>query len=103
MFEIEEEYIEVEVDLMVSDCDYYASVLKRAKRTTIPGMPFPVDVIFHEDLLIHKLYAGRLIDHADAAMLIESYWDEMDRDRVKQWANRLGIASDLEACLQDRA
>ena len=48
-----------------------------------------------EDLLIHKLMAGRIIDRADAAAVLRANRDSLDLDYLARWANELRLTEEL--------
>jgi hypothetical protein len=100
MFEPEEEYVAVEVDLMMSTSDYYAAVFARTKQVDLTGVPVPVAVLSREDLILHKLYAERLIDQADVANLMELHWGELDQNYLESWSKNLGLEDALVTAIE---
>ncbi len=57
----------------------------------IPEVDLDVDVLTCEDLILHKLLAGRLIDRADGAALLRANGPHLDLAYLKQWVARLGL------------
>jgi len=100
IFEPEEEYVTVEVDLMISASDYYAVALSRTKEALLTGVPIPVKVLSREDLVLHKLYAERLIDQADVASIFELHWDALDQDYLKLWSQELSLEKPLAEAVE---
>ncbi len=98
-YEPEAHFIDVEVDLMCSTSDYYGSVLSRAKQVSIAGISTPIAVLSREDLILHKLYAARLIDQADVMNLMEMHWSELDMSYLKEWAGKLDLATALNRAI----
>jgi hypothetical protein len=100
VFEPAEEYVDVEVDLMMSTSDYYAAALGRTKRVDLVSVPMPVAVLSREDLILHKLYAERLIDQADVANLMEMHWGELDQNYLESWSKKLGLEDALVTAIE---
>lgn len=48
-----------------------------------------------EDLLIHKLMAGRIIDRADAAAVLRANRDLLDIGYLRKWADDLQLTEEL--------
>jgi hypothetical protein len=59
-----------------------------------------VDVLAREDLMLHKLYANRLIDQADVAALLDLHWDELDQCYLRVWAEKLHLENPLAVALK---
>ncbi len=76
---------------MVSDSDYYAQIENRFVTVELAGVSLPIDVLSREDLVLHKVFSGRLIDQADVHQLLESHWDALDRPYLEQWSKALDI------------
>ena len=60
-------------------------------------------VLSCEDLILHKLLAGRIIDHADAAALIRVNHESIEVDYLRFWSHELELEPILnevwrEAC-----
>jgi hypothetical protein len=84
-------FVTVEIDLMVSDSEYYAQIAKRFVTVELAGVLLPIYVLSREDLVLHKVFSGRLIDQADVHQLLESHWDALDRPYLEQWSKALDI------------
>lgn len=74
-----------------TDSDYYSQLASRAKRIELHGVPCSVHVLSREDLILHKLYAGRMIDLADVANLLEQHWSQLEQDYLHRWSVKLSI------------
>ncbi|PAY19125.1 hypothetical protein CKO51_12205 [Rhodopirellula sp. SM50] len=92
-------FVTVEIDLLVGDSEYYKNVLKNATDATVEGVDAPVRVISREDLIIHKLFADRLIDQADVQELFALHNTEIDREYLYRWGQTLGIRAELDAAI----
>jgi hypothetical protein len=49
-----------------------------------------------DDLIVIKLLAGRIIDRADAAMVLRENRDEIDFSRLHRAIERQGLSSDYK-------
>ena len=92
-------FVTVEIDLLVGDSEYYQNVLENATDATVEGVDAPVRVISREDLIIHKLFANRLIDQADVQELFALHNTEIDREYLYRWGQILGIRTELDAAV----
>jgi hypothetical protein len=91
------EYYDVQFDLLLAEGELQQSALARRVRRNVPGIGNPIDVLHCDDLILFKLVAGRLIDHADVAMLLRENRDELDLDYLRHWLTRLDLTSDFNA------
>ena len=99
VFEPVDEYVTVEIDLLMSASDYYRAAFDRIKPIELDGISVPVAVLSREDLILHKLYAGRLIDQADVATLLEIHWPELDQTYLDCWATKLDLQTALHTAI----
>jgi len=67
----------------------------------LPGVEGVVHVLNCDDLVLFKLLAGRMIDRADAAMVLRENRDAMDFDYLGSWVGRLGLEHDFEQVWHD--
>ncbi|MEX2171783.1 MAG: nucleotidyl transferase AbiEii/AbiGii toxin family protein [Pirellulales bacterium] len=86
------EFYDVQFDLLLAECDFQKSALSRRVPRDISGVHRPVDVLQCDDLILHKLLAGRLIDRADAAILLRENRDAIDFDYMQVWILSLGLS-----------
>jgi hypothetical protein len=77
-----------QLDILLAGSEYQQIALQRRSPQVIPGLDHPVDVLRPEDLILLKLYAGRVIDRADAAMLLRENRDEIDFAYLTNWIKR---------------
>ena len=64
------EFYDVQFDLLLAESELQKSAIERRVQRDVPGISRPVDVLHCDDLILFKLIAGRMIDLADAAMLL---------------------------------
>lgn len=74
----------VRVDFIFSTSSYEAQAIARAVRVEIEGEDVPFASA--EDLLLHKLFAGRPRDLEDAEGVVRRKGPEIDWDYVRRWA-----------------
>ncbi|HLN30982.1 MAG TPA: nucleotidyl transferase AbiEii/AbiGii toxin family protein [Gemmataceae bacterium] len=88
-------FVDIQIDLLLADNVYQAEALSRRVAIRLPDLDFEVFVLSCEDLLIHKLLAGRIIDRADAAALLRLNSASLDFGYLRQWTRSLNLESDL--------
>ena len=66
-----------------------------------PRDPGPVRVVRPEDLVVIKLLAGRIIDQADAAMLLRENRREIDFERLQQEVINQGLVANYQFIWRD--
>ena len=71
------------------------TALARRAAQEIPGLNYPVQVLRPEDLILFKLYAGRVIDRADAAMLLRENRETIDFGYLQLWVQRMALAAEF--------
>ena len=77
--------VDVQVDLLLATDRYQQEALARKQPARIAGFDEPVDVLTCEDMIIHKLIAGRLIDLADVAALLRANHKALDYSYLLRW------------------
>jgi hypothetical protein len=75
------------------------AVLKALKHVWLSLQPSALDldlyVLACEDLILHKLLAGRLLDRVDAAMLLRANRTELDLEYLLAWTTTLSLRAEL--------
>jgi hypothetical protein len=84
-----------QLDLLFAGSEYQKTALARRTPQEIPGLQYPVSVLRPDDLILLKLYAGRIIDRFDAAMLLRENRDTIEFDYLKSWIKRLALESEF--------
>ncbi len=101
VYEPPESMMELQINLLLGRSEYHRQALSRRIATALPGIDDEIAVLACEDLILHKLLAGRVIDRADAVALLQMNRDVLDVDYLDHWADSLGVRSELdEARLQ---
>ena len=85
----------LQVDLLLANSEYHREALTRRVPTTLPGLDVEIAVLACEDLVLHKLLAGRTIDLADAVALLRANRDTLDLNYLSRWAGKLAVETEL--------
>lgn len=88
-------FIDIEIDLLTGERDYHRDAVERRVATHLPDLDIEVDVLACEELVLHKLLAGRIIDRADVAALLRANREGLDLDYLASWSNKLGLSDRL--------
>ncbi len=91
LYEPPEAFLDVEIDLLLAKSEYHQGALRRRVTTPIPDLDLRVAVLTCEDLVLHKLLAGRLIDRVDASELLRINHARLDTHYLADWIERLGL------------
>lgn len=83
-------FLDVRIDLMFADTDYQKNVLSRTVQGRIAGWETEIAILACEDLILHKLLAGRLIDRADVVALLQVN-PGVDVNYIQEWAAKLNL------------
>lgn len=92
----------IRVDLIFSTTPYEAQAIERAIRVEIADEQVPF--VTAEDLIIHKLFAGRPRDLEDAATVVRRKSSELDWDYMREWTETFAQVEgreDLPAQLEE--
>lgn len=80
-----------QLDLLLAREGHQTTALSRSVPESIPGLDQTLRVLRPDDLILLKLTAGRIIDRADAAMLLRENRAEIDLNYLAEWSERLGV------------
>jgi hypothetical protein len=95
------EFYDVQFNLLLAESDLQKSAIARRVRRDVPGVSRPIDVLHCDDLILFKLLAGRLIDRADAAMLLRENREAIDFGYVLSWVAHLDLTSEFTECWRE--
>ena len=95
LYEPPETFVDLQVDLLLATADYPLEALRRRVPVQLPGLDVTIAVLTCEDLILHKLLAGRLIDRVDAAALLRANRPAVDLAYLLRWAGELNLMGDL--------
>jgi hypothetical protein len=88
-------YLDLQIDLLLADCEYQKEALRRRNQVHLPSLDIAVAVLSCEDLILHKLLARRILDRADAAMLLRANRATLDLAYLAQWSQTLGLVKEI--------
>ncbi|HVA46546.1 MAG TPA: hypothetical protein VNH11_09245 [Pirellulales bacterium] len=95
VYEPPDAFMDLQVDLLLAECPYQLQALARRVPQQLAGLNVPVFVLACEDLILHKLLAGRIIDRVDCASLIRLQRENLDWAYLRSWADTLSVADGL--------
>lgn len=91
----------VRVDFVFSTTPYEHQAIARAVRVTLAGEPVPF--ASPEDLIIHKLFAGRSVDWEDAVSVVRRQGRALDWSYIEHWAREFASVPGREGLPQQVA
>jgi len=94
-YEPEDAFLELQIDLLLARSEYHQEALRRRIPTQLPDLDVTLAVLTCEDLILHKLQAGRLIDRVDTASLLKVNRPTLDMRYLTGWAHRLGVGGEF--------
>jgi len=88
-------FLDIQIDVLLADSAYQKEALTHATPAKLNSQ-CEVAVLSCEDLIIHKLLAGRIIDRADVATLLRANRASLDLPYLKDWLGQLKLLADFE-------
>ena len=79
----------IRVDLIFSSTPYEAEAIARAVRVEVRGEPVPFATA--EDLILHKLFAGRPRDLEDVRGVVRRKGPELDWEYMRRWGAQFAV------------
>jgi hypothetical protein len=101
LYEPPEAYMEVQIDLLLAESEYHRTALKRRIPTRLSDLPMDIAILTCEDLILHKLLAGRLIDKADVAALLKLNLASLDLNYLAHWLKQLQLTAEFAAIFNE--
>jgi hypothetical protein len=99
LFTPPDEFYDVQFDLLLTETEHEQAALSNSVLREVPGVDAPIRVIDCADLILFKLVSARIIDRADAAMLLRENREAIDLEYLRGWATKLGVERELaEIC-----
>jgi len=87
--------------LLFADSVYQQQALTRRVATHVPGLDIEIAVLSCEDLILHKLLAGRILDRADVVALLRANRATLEFVYLLGWIGQLGLTAELEEVWQE--
>ena len=84
----EEPDSKVRIDFIFSFTPYETQAIKNAKQILIDD--YPVKFASCEDIIIHKMVAGRAIDEEDVKSILAKNKDAVDFEYINKWLSEFG-------------
>lgn len=84
----------IRVDFIFSSTPYEQQAIARAQSVLLAGVPVPFATA--EDLIIHKLFAGRPRDLEDAAGVVRRKGKQLDWTYLEYWARQFAAIAGRE-------
>jgi hypothetical protein len=88
----------IRVDFIFSTRPYEAQAIERAVPVPVAGETIPF--VGAEDLILHKLFAGRARDLEDAAGVVRRKGDRLDWTYVRRWAGEFALIPGRESMVE---
>lgn len=88
---MEEDFIDIEIDFLISGSRYHVAAIERAIECTMFGSEKGMRVLTCEDLLLFKAKSGRIIDLADIEVLTELHKGRLDIDYLRARSAELSL------------
>lgn len=92
---------DIRVDFVFSTTPYEHQAIERAVRLPLDGVPVPVATA--EDLIIHKLFAGRARDWDDALGVVRRTGPTLDWPYIEHWLRQFAAIPGRDALPQQAA
>ncbi len=93
-------FLDIQIDFLLADSTYQKEALARARPAKLDDQR-EIAVLSCEDLIIHKLLAGRIVDRADVAALLRANRAILDRAYLNRWVGPLNLLADFEMIWQE--
>jgi hypothetical protein len=101
LYEPPDSFMEVQIDLLLAESEYYRIALERRIPSRLPDLPMDIAILTCEDLILHKLLAGRIIDRADVAALLKLNSASLDQKYLAHWLKQLQLTAEFAAILKE--
>jgi len=93
----EEAKLNIRVDFIFSFTPYERQAIKRTKKVLMGG--YPVKFASCEDVIIHKMFAGRAIDKEDVKNILIKNRDNIGLKYIKNWLSRFNKITEQKGIL----
>lgn len=100
-FQPAEALLPFQFDVLLASGDFQRAAVARAVPWPEPSDSLGIRVVRADDLVVIKLLAGRIIDRADAAMLLRENRAEIDFARLHDEVVRQGVVAEYREAWQD--
>jgi hypothetical protein len=94
-------FFEIKIDLLYADNEYQRQALARRVAGQLPGTESQLFYLSCEDLIIHKLMAGRIIDRADCSYLVRANRTDLDFKYLGKWIGQFSLMDKWDEIWQE--
>jgi predicted nucleotidyltransferase len=94
----EEPKSKIRVDFIFSFTPYESQAISRARKVSVSG--YPVKFASCEDVIIHKMVAGRAVDEEDVKSILVKNKSSLDRKYIRQWLSQFSKISEHRRMLE---
>jgi len=94
----EEKKSRIRVDFVFSFSEYERQAINRAKKVKIDN--YPAKFASCEDVIIHKMVAGRAIDEEDVKSILAKKQNSIDLKYIRKWLSQFNRISEHEGILE---
>lgn len=91
LYEPKDAFMDVQIDLLLAESAFHREALARQLPVRLPELDIDLATVSCEDLLILKMSAGRIIDRADAAALLQLNRANLDLTYLRHWVVQLAL------------
>jgi predicted nucleotidyltransferase len=95
----EETKLKIRVDFIFSFTPYERKAIVGAREVLMNG--YPVKFASPEDVIIHKMFAGRAIDKEDIKNILIKNRDKVDLKYIRGWLSKFSEAPEQKGVLKD--
>ena len=89
----------IRVDFIFSFTPYERQAIERANAVPMEG--YPVKFASREDVVIHKMFAARAVDHEDVRNILAKSRQRIDLAYIKRWLSEFGSLPEHERICED--
>jgi hypothetical protein len=101
LYEPPDAFLDMQVDLLLAESAYLGTALERSVPVKLPNVDMTIKVLTCEDLMLHKLMAGRLIDRADVVALLRLNYQALDYTYLTRWIKELNLSKEFAPLWQE--
>jgi len=94
----EELKLRIRVDFIFSFTPYEAQAIKRTKEVVMNG--YPVKFASCEDVIIHKIFAGRAVDEEDVKNILIKNKKSIDLEYIRRWLSEFSKIPEHKGILE---
>ena len=95
------EFYEVQFDFLLAESPFQKLALARSVEREVANLDRPLRVLKCDDLVLFKLLASRMIDRADAVILLRENRESLDTEHLRLWLKNLDLVSEFHEIWRD--